>query len=94
MGNRYGGSRQEKSTPVDTLRTARFRSILISVVAVFGAIAGSTLSGSGRPPNPSSSINGTTQKVQLEDLSDLSQLRKVFETDRGKLRIVALLSPT
>jgi hypothetical protein len=30
----------------------------------------------------------------IQDLSNLDQLKQVFEKDSGKLRIIALLSPT
>ncbi|MEW6207836.1 MAG: hypothetical protein AB1631_05675 [Acidobacteriota bacterium] len=34
------------------------------------------------------------QKSDLVDLRELDQLKSLFERDRGKVRLIALLSPT
>ena len=34
------------------------------------------------------------EDVPLKDLSSLDELQKVFQNDAGKVRIIALLSPT
>jgi hypothetical protein len=44
--------------------------------------------GSCTPP-----ARGTGQAPGVTDLSDLEPLKQAFERDRGKLRIVTLLSP-
>jgi len=36
---------------------------------------------------------GTEQASRVTDLSDLDPLKQAFERDRGKLRLVTLLSP-
>lgn len=33
------------------------------------------------------------QKTQLTDIKELAQLKGLFEKDRGKVRLIALLSP-
>jgi hypothetical protein len=34
------------------------------------------------------------QKSEMVDLRELDQLKSLFERDRGKVRLIALLSPT
>ena len=36
---------------------------------------------------------GTEPSAAVTNLTDLAQLKQVFERDRGKVRLVALLSP-
>jgi hypothetical protein len=43
--------------------------------------------------NPTRSARGIGTAPQVTDLNSLEPLRQVFERDRGKVRLVALLSP-
>ena len=39
-------------------------------------------------------LSSLAQDVSMKDLTDLNQLRKTFQEDSGKVRILSLLSPT
>lgn len=43
-------------------------------------------------PNTPQSVRGSGAP-EMSDLNNLDQLKQVFERDRGKVRIVSLLSP-
>jgi hypothetical protein len=38
-------------------------------------------------------VHGTEPVAKMADLNNLDQLKQAFERDRGKVRIVSLLSP-
>jgi len=62
---------------------------VISQVAVIVSIVLSLIGGGacGRP------ARGTEQGPAMTDLSNLDQFKQSFERDRGKVRLVSLLSP-
>lgn len=58
---------------------------LVLIVSISMLIIGS--GGWARP------IRATKSVAQMNDLTNVDQLKQAFERDRGKVRIVSLLSP-
>ena len=63
--------------------------IIIVQVALIFSISLLVIGGVGcaRP------VQGTEPVAKMTDLNNLDQLKQAFERDRGKVRIVSLLSP-
>jgi len=63
--------------------------ITIGQVALIASISVLIIGGGGyaRP------IRATASVPKMTDLNNLDQLKQTFESDRGKVRIVSLLSP-
>ena len=67
----------------------RGKHIRIVQVALIFSISLVVIGGGGcaRP------VQGTEPVAKMTDLNNLDQLKQAFERDRGKVRIVSLLSP-
>jgi len=67
----------------------RGKHIVIGQVALSFSIS-LLICGGGGCPRP---VRATEPAKKLTDLDNLDQLKQAFERDRGKVRIVSLLSP-
>jgi ABC-type glycerol-3-phosphate transport system substrate-binding protein len=57
-------------------------------------LAGLALAGCGGDDNESGSRAATNARGGVESLDNVLQLRAAFEADKGKTRVLVLLSPT
>lgn len=73
-------------------RLKQWRASIAFVLASAILCAGSAARGNaGQKPRRSTSAEGTSR---IHELVRVDQLKEAFQRDRGKVRLVALLSPT
>ena len=62
--------------------------ILLTLLPLTGAVSGAN------PPSQASKAADTTRKGTLVNLKSIAPLKEAFQRDSGKIRLVALVSPT